>query len=927
MSSKSTFRSEAYMVLDDLPLHRTNFTDVNRPIRLRLSTADGVLDDLLLVKHVSGKESICGGIDYSLLCLSNRAGMKLKRFIANPVEVQFVNVSGQLRSVCGVVAGVTEGQSDGGVATYQLIVRDAFSLLEETCNTRVFRNVSEVDITEIMLREWRDANPVAARAFNFDIASLKSYPAREFTMQYNESNAAFLRRLWKRRGIAWFIQAGAATTRYSNDTATHTLVLFDDSMSLRENAAGPARYHRDAGTEQLDSIMTWHATRTLKAGRISRWSWDYRQSWSMKSEETSLNDQGTLGNQFARSLDEYLIDSPHAGDNTSDYRSLSLLRMQSKEYEAKFFQGESGDRDMAVGQWRRMDGHSEIDTHRADQREFICTELRVEAENNLPKTLDERACRLFALNRWDSDRDSILRTSNERDMRYTNRFTCVRRGIPIVPAYDSRIDLPRTEPQTAIVVGPENNEIYCDEYGRIKVRFPACRPQDHEHAHGAGASGNDRHSAWLRLATGWAGNRYGAISLPRVGDEVVVVFLGGDPDKPLIIGSVHGGQTPPPSFSHVSRLPGDKHVSGIVSKEGQSIRGNQLRLDDTPSQISAQLASDHAHSQLNLGYLTHPRNDGRAEARGEGAELRTDSALSLRGGKGILISADASLRAVGRQLERDGLAGLTEALANVQKQLAELAGKHDVEAADSESLAQVSEHLRQWEDGTNTAKDSTSAGGSPIVAVEAPAGMLLGSQAGISMGAQTHVDIVSVGNTQVSAGRKLMLHALESIGLFAHILGAKLIAASGKVEIQAHDDNVEVTSAKRVVLTASEEIVLQAPKVTVLSKGAQAAFGDGAITHQCTGNFDVKSAKVEFAGAGDGAPPVLKVPPSTAEHDQRVRMVDMSTGEPLANQRYRVTMEDGQIVEGKTDAEGLTQILTSAIPFAHFTIEAIYDRS
>ena len=82
--SLNSFRSEANVILDDLPLHRSSFTDINRPIRLRLSTADGVMDDLLLVKHVSGGESICGGVDYSLLCLSNRAGMKLKRFIANP---------------------------------------------------------------------------------------------------------------------------------------------------------------------------------------------------------------------------------------------------------------------------------------------------------------------------------------------------------------------------------------------------------------------------------------------------------------------------------------------------------------------------------------------------------------------------------------------------------------------------------------------------------------------------------------------------------------------------------------------------------------------------------------------------------------------------------------------------------------------------
>jgi type VI secretion system secreted protein VgrG len=910
--------------LDDLPFNIPGLTEEDRPIRLRLATEKGVIDDLLLVKHVSGMESIFGGIEYALLCVSSHAGLELKQFIASPVELQFVTASGGLRPICGVVAGAMEGQSDGGLATYQLLIRDAFSLLEETCNTRIFRNASEVDITEIVLREWREANPVAARAFDFDLGALKRYPAREFTMQYNESNAAFLRRLWKRRGIAWFIQAGPASDRGRDETPCHTLVLFDDAMSLNENSAGPARYHRDDGTEQRDSITAWHASRKLKAGRISRSSWDCKQTWLMNSSETSLSNQGVLGNQFAASLDDYLVDSPHVGDDTNDYRSLGLLRIQQKEYETKLFRGESGDRDMQVGQWRQIEGHPEIDSHQAEERAFVCTELRVEAENNLPKPFNERVRRLFALNRWDSDHDSLRQASEERGMRYTNRFTSVRRGIPIVPAYDPRFDLPRTEAQTAIVVGPVNDEIYCDELGRVKVRFPACRPEDHEHAQGAGASDSDRDSAWLRVATAWAGKRYGAISLPRVGDEVLVVFLGGDPDKPLIVGSVHGGNTPPPSFSHTSILPGDKHLSGIVSKEGQSGRLNQLRLDDTPGQISAQLASEHGHSQLNLGYLTHPRHDGKAEPRGEGAELRTDSVLSLRGGRGVLITADSSLRAAGRQLDRDGLAGLAETLGTIQKQLAELAATHETSVVDSKELEQLSSHLKQWEDGSNTAKDKPE-GGSPIVAIEAPAGMLLGSRGSITMGAQTHVDVVSVGNTQVSAGRKLMLHALQSVSLFAHALGAKLIAASGKVEIQAHDDNVEITSAKRIVLSASDEIVLQAPKVTVVSKGAQAAFGGGGITHQCTGSFMVKSAKAEFPGAGDGGPMAMRMPESSAEYDQRVRMVDLSTGEPLANQRYRATMEDGQILEGQTDAEGLTQILTSTIPFAHFAIEAIYD--
>ena len=116
------------MNLDTLAMELMGITGANRPIRLRLWTQDGSVDDLLLVRHVSGVETLCGGIEYVLLCVSTKAGMPLKQFIANPVEVQFVTNSGGLRAVCGVVGSAVEGQSDGGLALYQLIVRDAFSL-------------------------------------------------------------------------------------------------------------------------------------------------------------------------------------------------------------------------------------------------------------------------------------------------------------------------------------------------------------------------------------------------------------------------------------------------------------------------------------------------------------------------------------------------------------------------------------------------------------------------------------------------------------------------------------------------------------------------------------------------------------------------------------------------------------------------------
>lgn len=916
------------MNLKDLKEAFTGLTEANRPIRLRLSQERQVLDDVLLVKRVIGSETLCGGIEYRLLCVSTRADLPLKELIALPVELQFVTDRRDMRSVCGIVAQAAAGQSDGGLATYELVVRDALALMEHRINTRVFRQRNELDIAQIILDEWRQYNPVLAKAFDVDWSHVKKdYPAREFTMQHNESDADFLRRLWKRRGIAWCIKPGQASESHSVDIPPHMLVLFDDASTLMQSAAGTVRYHRDDGTEQSDAVVAWSPVRSLKPGNLSRLSWDYMQGRPTSSSMPSGIDQGSMGNRFAASLDDYLIDMPHAGDDGDDYRQLGNLRMQRHEYESKCFHGEGSVRALCIGEWIALSGHTEIDKHPESEREFIITRLQVDAENNLPKTVDDRIQRLFALNRWNKrpvDR-TLAQASDERGMRYTNQFSCVRRGIPIVPAFDPRVDLPRPQLQSAIVVGPPGEEVHCDAHGRVKVRFPGTRIEDHNHAQGAGASDSDRDSAWVRVASTWASNQWGTITLPRVGDEVMVDFLGGDPDKPIIVAQVYSRMAPPPSFSHTGALPGNKYLAGIKSKEVQGTRYNQLRLDDTPGQINAQLSSQHGYSELNLGWLTHPRNEGRGEARGEGAELRSDCAVAVRGGQGVLISAAARERASGKQLDRAELTSLAEALQGVQQQLSELASTHHAGDTDGKELKRLITCLKDWEVGSNTEKDATGVGGQPVVAVSAPAGVAVTSQDNIAIGAQTHVDMVSIGNTQLSVGRKLLARVSESISLFAHRLGIKLIAASGKLELQTHGGDIEITSSKRIVLTATDEIVLQAPKVRLVAQGAQVDIGSGAITQQSSGEHTIKSSKFAHVRPGGGTPTAVRPPVSESTHDQQTVLRWIGTDEPMKNQRYRITTEDGRTFEGRTDAAGLTERFISVIPFGRYEIEALDD--
>lgn len=424
------------MNLKDLAAAFAGLSDRDRPVRLRLSHKRGLLNDVLLVKRVTGHESLCGGLEYRLLCLSTRADLPLKEFIALPVELQFVTDRGDLRDVCGIVAQAAAGQSDGGLATYQLVMLDALALMDQRVNTRVFRNINETELSAVLLSEWRANNPILANSFDIDMSRVSgAYPAREFIMQYNESDAMFLQRLWKRRGISWFIRPRKASNASSDRTPAHTLVLFDSSYGLEPNAAGTVRFRQDRATQTADSINNWCAQRALKNGCVTRQSWDYRRGVPMSVQTPTIMQQGEAGTQFAFGLDDYLVEAPHIGDDAADYRSLGKLRMQRHEYEAKCFHGEGGVRDFCVGEWFRLEGHPEIDSHPDDEREFVLTELWLSAENNLPKTVDEQARRLFAINGWNTvvAGAELETASEERDVRYTNRFSCVRRAFQLPP--------------------------------------------------------------------------------------------------------------------------------------------------------------------------------------------------------------------------------------------------------------------------------------------------------------------------------------------------------------------------------------------------------------------------------------------------------------------------------------------------------------
>lgn len=903
-------------------LQQLSLSTQARPLRLALALSEGVRDELLLPQRFIGKEAVCGPYEYRILCVADSALLPLKNFIGVAAELRIVTDQGQLRHVGGIVTEAASGESDGGLTTYQLAMRDALSLMEGRCNTRVFRHKNELDIVKTLVSEWQGRNAMLGTNFALQIAPGldEKFVRREFRMQHSESDADFIRRLLQDRGLAWCVVPGLPDrgTRPGQTARAigHTLFVFDDACHLKPSAAGHVRFHRDAATEERDAITAWSAVRTLQPGSVALHSWDYKNPSAnvfMHAQAQSYNDQGRQGNAVASSLDDYHAAAPHLGDNLEDLTLLGAARMAHHDYEAKRFHAEGSVRDPAAGEWFTLQGHPEIDTHTGGEREFVVTSQHIVAQNNLPVDIGARVERLFNRSGWSRGEYDVFANGddNGEPLRYRTRFTCVRRGVRIVPPPAT---LPRPALQSAIVVGPENEQVWCDELGRVKVHFPATQPE--------GRAGADSDSAWVRVASSWAGNgpgssvQCGARLLPPVGAEVLVDWAGGHPDKPVIVGQLYNGVGTPPAFRHEDCLPDTRYQSGIRSREVRGARGNQLRLDDTPGQISAQLASDHAGSELNLGYLTGPRSDGAAVARGEGAELRSDEAIALHAARGILLSAWkllGSSRARGGQLARDDFLALLRECGELSATLGDSAAQNDGMPFDPKEQDALLAKFGGWEDGSNTRPDAAERG-APVIGITSAAGIGFASSGAIVSYSARNADTVAQQHLQMTAGQRVAVNAGQGISLFAQAGGLTGIAHTGKLLLQSQRDDTVINSASNLALSATEGTATLSAKVILLvaEDGSFLKLGDGPPVLGSKQPLKFHASDFRFDGPETMAAQLPTFGEGRADQKFAVRYArgvpledgSRPLGGAVEDARLKVRLSDGSDLQARSGADG-----------------------
>jgi type VI secretion system secreted protein VgrG len=785
--------------------------------------------------------------EFELEALSPSADLDIKQLLGTDVTIEIDMADGATRYVNALVTAFAyagHGSSVQNLHRYKATLRSWLALAEKNADYRIFQDQSVPDIVREVLGRYQ---------FSFELNLIGRYTARPYVVQYGESDFNFVARLCEDEGIY----------HYCTHSADHHTIVFTDfshdrlphypSIAFQSSDQRP-----DVGDE---CIFAWNGALSLQAGRYATDSYDFRKARAQLDQQSVARKEHPHDNQEIYAWSGAYTERAHG-------EHLALVRRQQQQLDHHCIHGSTNVRGLAPGYIFKLREHP----CSASNGDYLIIAARYvfEEQRELSGTHDGA--------RWHTD--FVVKPASEqyRPPRRAARPQAV-------------------GPQTAVVTGPAGREIWTNEYGQVKVHFRWDR-------HGRA---DENSSCWIRVASSWAGARWGESLIPRIGQEVVVEHLHGDPDLPLITGRVSNQGQMPPAFSHAGRLPADQALGGIKSKEHQGRRYNQLLFDDTTGEIRAQLESEHAKSQLNLGFLSHPRNGGSAEPRGEGFELRTDAWGALRAAKGLLITTDGRSAAAGGALSREELVRCLQAALDIAKGLGETAAQHAGGASDHAPQAKLCKAVKDWGHGSNA--ETGGNGGTPLFAVSSPGGITLATPESSTIAAGRHLDLVAEHNQHITAGQGMHLHAGQGINQFAFGGGIRSIAHQGKQVIQAQHDDIEIAADQSVTITASHKHVMIAADrhVTLASGGAYIKLAGGNIEIHCPGSLSLKGATHSILGPASMGTEL----PSFGAADTGKRFVlNYGAGEtPVPGKKYRITMDDGKVHEGVSDAKGRTDLV------------------
>ncbi|ELI1811971.1 type VI secretion system tip protein VgrG [Vibrio fluvialis] len=484
---------------------------------------EGLEDDTLVVRGFDGQETLsseringqlCHGFRYELELASRLANLTPEMVVDKVAELTLYRDDMLVQRVNGIVRRFTQGDTGHHHTFYSLTLVPALERLSLRHNSRIFQLNTVPEILSILLQEMG--------INDYAFALTRDCAQREFCVQYRETDLDFLHRLAAEEGLVY---------SFIHEEGKHTLIFSDASESLPK-LGEPIPYNTLAGGMIESPYIS-----ALSVHTQSEVSQTALQDYSFKKPAYSFAQQA-VGTEMAYQQPDYEhFDAPGRYKDDVSGKAFSQIRLDYLRRNARTATGKSNQPLLRPGVKFDLQEHLDDTLN----RDWLV--VSVTCQGTQPQALEE--------------------AGGNGATTYANQFS-------LIPAHRTWRATPQAKPQVdgpmiATVVGPEGEEIFCDEHGRVKLHFPWDRY----------SNGDEHSSCWVRVSQGWAGSQYGMIAIPRIGHEVIVSFLNGDPDQPIVTGrTYHATNTAPYT------LPDNKTKTVLRTETHQGQGYNELSLED-----------------------------------------------------------------------------------------------------------------------------------------------------------------------------------------------------------------------------------------------------------------------------------------------------------------------------------------------------------
>jgi type VI secretion system secreted protein VgrG len=546
--------------------------------------------DVLLLRGFSGRESMSQLSTFDLDLLSKDPEIKFEDIIGKRVTLRVTLSEDKNRYFNGFISRFVQTGAQTGMANYRATMVPWLWFLTKTTDCRIFQNKTIPDIVQQIFKEY---------GFTDVKAKLQgTYEPRDYCVQYRETDYNFVARLMEQYGIFYF---------FEHEKEKHTLVLTDNPDAHQPCPEQPKAKWNPQGSKSLteDVVTTLEVEKIFRPGKYALTDYNFETpSTSLLSEiDTTI----TVGGNTKYEVYDY----PGEYEKKAQGKTLVKLRMEEQEVKHLSVTGTSSCRAFATGYRFDFEDYSRADLNQA----YVLTAVSHSATVGDTYTTGK---------------------SSDGSSAYTNAFVCIPHKVPFRPPQITPKPIVQG-PQTAVIVGPSGEEIYSDKYGRVKAQFHWDRE----------GKKDENSSCWMRTSQNWAGKQWGGVFIPRIGQEVIVEFLEGDPDRPIITGRIYNAEQMPPYA-----LPANQTQSGVKSNSSKGGGGsNEWRFEDKKGSEEIYLHGEkdwtvkikNNESETIGSNLSHSAGGNISQSAGADISRTADDNINDSAGKNIVTKSGGSM--------------------------------------------------------------------------------------------------------------------------------------------------------------------------------------------------------------------------------------------------------------------------------------------